>query len=85
MGLIEWYVLFAVTTACAACYELYWPVLKSLQLSHPELQIVQNIWLSMGVFFGLTLLVAPVTILPCVVPSMGERFRHKFWETLLAE
>lgn len=85
MGLIEGYILFAVTTSLVAGYELFWPVLQSLRLSHPELTIVQSIWLSMAVFMLMAFLIAPVTILPCIVPSMGNRFRKTLWESLLEE
>lgn len=80
-----WYAIFAITTALVAGYELFWPVLKSLQLSHPELQIVQNMWLSMAVFMTMALILAPLTFLPCVWPSKGARFRNTLWESLLKQ
>ena len=85
MGLIEWYGLFAVTTSLVAGYELFWPVLKSLSITHPELQVVQSTWLTMLVFMTMALVLAPLTILPCVWPASGERFRKKLWETLLKD
>lgn len=85
MGLIECYLLFAIATALAACYELFWPVLSSLRITHPELPVLQNMWISMPVFFLVAFVMAPLTILPCVVPSMGTRFRKTFWETLIQQ
>jgi membrane-anchored protein YejM (alkaline phosphatase superfamily) len=85
MWLIEWYALFAVTTSLVAGYELFWPVLKSLSITHPELQVVQTTWLTMLVFMTMALVLAPLTILPCVWPASGERFRKKLWETLLKD
>lgn len=85
MGLIEWYVLFALTTACAASYELFWPVVRSLAITHPELQIVQSRAITMAVFFIMAFVLAPMTILPCLVPKMGVRFRHTLWETLIKQ
>lgn len=84
-SLLGWYVLFAATTALVAAYELFWPVLQSLKLSHPELVIVQNIWLSMMVFMLMAFVLAPLTILPCLVPKLGDRFRKNFWEGLLEQ
>lgn len=83
MGLIELYVWFATTTALVACYELFWPVLSSLRITHPELPVLQNMWITMPVFFLVAWAMAPVTLLPCIVPRMGARFRKTFWETLL--
>lgn len=85
MELIAWYALFATTTAIVSGYELFWPVLKSLQISHPELQIVQSMWLTMLVFMTMAFILAPLTILSCVWPKSGERFRRTLWETLLKE
>lgn len=85
MELISWYALFAVTTAIVAGYELFWPVLRSLQVTHPELQTVQHVWLTMMVFMIMALLLAPLTFLPCVWPSKGERFRKTLWESLLKQ
>ena len=80
-----WYAIFAGTTSIVAGYELFWPVLKSLRITHPELQIVQSMWLSMMVFMTMALVLAPLIILPCVWPSKGERFRRKLWESLLKQ
>jgi hypothetical protein len=85
MELMWWYAIFAGTTCIVAGYELFWPVLKSLRITHPELQIVQSMWLSMLVFMIMTLVLAPLTILPCLWPSQGERFRRTLWESLLKQ
>ena len=85
MELIGWYAIFALTTSIVAGYELFWPVLRSLRVTHPELQIVQSMWISMMVFMAMALVLAPLTILPCVWPSKGERFRRTLWESLLKQ
>lgn len=85
MELMWWYAIFAGTTSIVSGYELFWPVLKSLRITHPELQIVQSMWLSMMVFMTMALVLAPLTILPCVWPSKGERFRRTLWESLLKQ
>lgn len=83
MGLIEGYCLFALATAITAGFELFWPVLASLAITHPELQTVEYRWTSMAVFFLMALVMAPVTIIPCLVPRLGVRFRKTLWESLL--
>jgi|LakMenEpi03Aug12_release.lakeMendotaPanAssembly.Ray.scaffolds.fasta_scaffold127660_3 hypothetical protein len=85
MGLIEGYILFALATTIAALYELFIPVINSLSLTHPEIQVIQHKWITLATFTCITLVVAPMMLLPCIVPSMGERFRKSLWETLVQE
>ena len=85
MGLIEGYILFALATTIASLYELYIPVINSLSLTHAEVSVVQHKWITLGTFTCITLVVAPLMLLPCIVPSMGERFRKSLWETLVKE
>lgn len=85
MGLIEGYILFALATTIASLYELYVPVINSLSLTHAEVSVVQHKWITLSTFTCITLVVAPLMLLPCIVPSMGERFRKSLWETLVQE
>lgn len=85
MGLIEGYILFALATTIASLYELYIPVINSLSLTHAEVSVVQHKWITLGTFTCITLVVAPLMLLPCIVPSMSERFRKSLWETLVKE
>ena len=85
MGLIEGYILFALATTIAALYELFIPVINSLSLTHSEIQVIQHKWITLATFTCITLVVAPMMLLPCIVPSMGERFRKSLWETLVQE
>ena len=85
MGLIEGYILFALATTIASLYELFVPVINSLSLTHAEISVVQHKLITLGTFTCITLAVAPLMLLPCIVPSMGERFRKSLWETLVQE
>jgi hypothetical protein len=85
MGLIEGYILFALATTIASLYELFVPVINSLSLTHAEVSVVQHKWITLGTFTCITLVAAPLMLLPCIVPSMGERFRKSLWETLVQE
>ena len=75
MEVLFYYFLFAATTAIASCYELIYPVLKKLRESHPHLNVVQYFKLTLGTFAIFSFAVAPLVVLPCLVPSMGARFR----------
>ena len=75
MTVISFYMLCAVTTGLVAVYELFWPVISSLRVTHPELMVVQYWKTSLVTFFLMSVLIAPLVIASCVVPSMGARFR----------
>ena len=85
MGLIEGYLIFCLATSIAAMYELFVPVLNSLTITHPELPVIQHKWITLATFVSITLVISPLMLLPCIVPSMGERFRKSLWETLVNE
>lgn len=83
MGLITWYILFALTTAFAALYELVGPVLRQIEAVTPEDNLIKNKLLSYVVFFGLSVLCAPMLIIACLVPSTGEAFRRVLLQSLV--
>ena len=73
---VFYYGLFALTTAIAACYELFYPVLKELGKTHPDLNVVQYSNLTLTTFAVFSFAVAPLVLLPCLIPSFGVRFRE---------
>lgn len=83
MAVIYWYLLFALTTAFAAMYELVVPVLEEVALHNPEDNLVQNKTLSYVVFFLMAVISAPFLIIACLVPSAGETFRRVLLESLV--
>lgn len=85
MELIGWYSLFAVSMGLTACYELFWPILASLNITHPELNVSQSRYLMLAIFFIGAVVLAPLNILPCLVPSLGARFRSILHETLIKQ
>jgi len=85
MDVMWWYLLIALTTALAGVYELVYPVLDQLQLAKPDSNVVTYMPIMYITFIGMFFAVAPLVILPCIIPSMGERFRKSLLETLLAD
>ncbi len=75
MGVIELYILFALTTGFVASYELVTPVLFELSLEDPGHNMIEHKWLSQFVFFLMNVVGAPLILPACIVPSFGERFR----------
>ncbi len=84
MVLLGWYLLFASTTAIVAVLELFNPVLSLLEKSAPEVNVVEYKHISKFVFLVFAFSVAPVIFLPCIIPSIGERFRISFLYGVLA-
>lgn len=82
MEVLFYYFLFALTTAIASCYELFYPVLKKLKESKPELNVAQYSNLTLGTFAVFSFAVAPLLIFPCLIPSMGVRFRSALQSAL---
>jgi hypothetical protein len=76
MSFIYFYGLFCLTTAIAAIYELYWPVLSQLKITHPELPVVENWKVALATLFFGSLALAPFLFFICIIPSKGERFRN---------
>jgi hypothetical protein len=79
---VELYVLFALTTALTGLYELMHPVLSSVKKNHPDLSIVEHLWLSYLVSFILLVVLAPVVLPIVLVPSIGSTFRISLFKTL---
>ena len=72
MEVIWWYALFAVTTAVMAQMELLSPVLAELR---KDVSVYQYSVITRITFFCMSLLAAPVIIVPCLSKDMGDSFR----------
>jgi hypothetical protein len=82
MDVIYWYVLFAVTTSFASMYELFVPVIQILEVKEPKHNMVEYKWLTYTTFFLFSILMAPLILPACIVPSMGVRFREALLTSL---
>ena len=85
MGLIEYYIIFALATAIAADLGLYRPSLMVITATNPENALAQHPHIGAMVFFCVSLVMAPVIIVPVLVPSIGSRFCHSFEQSVLQE
>ena len=75
MGLIEWYLLFALTTAIMAAIDVFIPLLSEARSNGVANVLTTNFKLSIVVYLGISTLMAPLLIVPLLVPSMNERFK----------
>lgn len=83
MGVIQWYVIFAITTALTAHYELVYPVLDKLSVAEPKHNLVEYKWITHIIFLIINMLMAPAMLLPCILPGMGARFKDALFEALI--
>lgn len=84
-NLILYYVIFALATAITATLELFWPVLSAIKLYAPELLVIKHRFMTLASLMLLAFVAAPLVFLPCIVPSMGERFRKSLQLSLEQE
>lgn len=75
MEVLMWYVLFAITTSLTAMYELFVPVIKELEILQPENNVVEYKWICYTTFFLLTIVLAPLILPSCIIPSLSGRFK----------
>ena len=73
--ILGYYLLFAVTTSLVTLYEIVLPVMRDLVVEKPEDLMVEHKYLSYFVFFFMGIILAPLLLIPCLVPSAGNRMR----------
>jgi hypothetical protein len=76
MEVIYWYILFAVTTSFASMYELFIPVMQMLEVKEPNNNVIEYKWIAYASFFLFSVLMAPLILPSCIIPSIGNRFRE---------
>ena len=82
MELIFFYGLFALTTALSAIYQILMPVIGFRQT---EGHTVNNKIIVYFTFFCLTVLIAPLVFLSCIIPSMCDVFQGALYKGLFPE
>jgi hypothetical protein len=82
MALIGWYTLFALATSFTFLYEIFFPVIRELEECRPEHNIVENKIISIVTFMLMAILLAPIVLPACLIPSWGERFRFALLDSL---
>lgn len=75
MGLIEYYIIFAVTTAIACWYDSFWPLVSEARSVGIVNEFTQHPLMSSIIFLILSSLAAPILIIPFLSAEKSERFR----------
>lgn len=82
MGLIEYYLIFALTTSLFALLDIFMPTMRKAASEGVDNVLTQNPKLSYFVYVCITTIIAPLVFLPLLVPSLNERFREGIAKTV---
>jgi uncharacterized membrane protein YdjX (TVP38/TMEM64 family) len=75
MEVIEFYVLFALTTGISSCVLFLAPAVAIARDEGIQNSFTENTWLSYVIYIIITSITAPFAILPIFIPSFAERFK----------
>jgi len=74
MDLIGYYLLFALSAAITACYVWFWPMLQQAKAKGISNELTNSPLLAILVFITITTLIAPIVILPLIIPGVDKSF-----------
>lgn len=74
MGLIGYYLLFALSASLTSCYVWYWPIIQKARAQNIVNTLTLNPVLGLVVYIVITTIAAPMIVMPLLVPSMSDRF-----------
>lgn len=74
--MLEYYLIFALATSIFALIDVFMPVLKEAKEFGVRNVLTENPKLSYFIYVCISTLIAPMIVLPLLVPSMNTRFRN---------
>ena len=75
MEIIEFYILFALTTGITSCYIFLAPAIELAKDHGVENSFTESTWLSYLTYIIITTITAPFAVLPIFIPSFADRFK----------
>lgn len=85
MGLIEYYLIFALATGIACWYEFYWPVMQEARTAGVINVVTSNPLLSSVVYIVMSTIIAPVLIIPFLSTRKSELFKEGLRKSIFEE
>jgi len=76
------YLIFAAATAATSLITIIIPVIDKISVVKPFNDIAQSPILAQFVFFVVGLLVAPLILIPSIVPAYNKTFQDSLFTTL---
>lgn len=83
MGIIEYYIIFCLTTALSCCYLFLWPVIKEAKELGVVNEFTEYPYFSCFVYIVLSALIAPILILPFLSNEKSEQFKNGLRNTII--
>jgi hypothetical protein len=75
MELISYYLLFALSTAIAACYLWFWPMVQQAKTQGVQNSFTEYPLLSTVVYVLISTVVAPLLVPPMLSETIAQRFQ----------
>jgi hypothetical protein len=75
MELISYYLLFALSTAIAACYLWFWPMVQQAKAQGVQNSFTEYPVLSTVVYVLISTVVAPLLVPPMLSENIAKRFQ----------
>lgn len=85
MGLIEFYLIFALTTSLIALIDIFIPAVQEAKADGITNVLTENCKTSYLVYFVISAILAPFIFLPVIIPSMHARFKTSLTKTIREE
>jgi uncharacterized membrane protein YdjX (TVP38/TMEM64 family) len=76
MDLIDYYLIFALTTGISSCYEFLMPAITKAKADNITNTFTESPWLSYCIFTLVTTICAPFTFIPIMLTSANISFRR---------
>lgn len=83
MGIIEYYLLFALSTSITSWYIWYLPLVRKAKESDIKNQFTEYNKLSSVVYIAVSAIIAPALVLPLVSASFAENFERGLAKEIL--
>lgn len=83
MGIIEYYLLFALSTSITSWYIWYLPLVRKARETNIKNQFTEYHKLSTVVYITVSALIAPALVLPLLSASFGENFERGLAKEIL--
>lgn len=73
MSVLEFYILFCITTSITSILDIFWPVISLAKKDGVKNEVTESPVFSTIVFFVINTIIAPLLFFVIIVPSLNEQ------------
>lgn len=73
MSVLEFYILFCITTSITSILDIFWPVISLAKKDGIKNEVTESPVFSTIVFFLINTIIAPLLFFVIIVPSLNEQ------------